>query len=78
MSRCAMNCCCRWSTRCRWTQSRTRGCKVAPAEVVLRLLLFKHVRNWNCHVLEREVLASFENRQFTHMGAGKAPDWLAA
>ena len=35
--------------------SRTRGRSQTPAEIVLRLLLLKHVRNWSYHTLEREV-----------------------
>jgi len=30
----------------RWTHSRTRGRRGTPADVVLRLLVLKHVRNW--------------------------------
>jgi IS5 family transposase len=36
-------------------QSRTRGRLGFPAEVVLRLLLLKHVRAWSFASLEREV-----------------------
>ncbi|SPJ17055.1 transposase [Burkholderiales bacterium] len=45
-----------------------------PAEVVLRLLLLKHVRNWSYAVLEREVRANLVYRQFTRVGAAKVPD----
>lgn len=31
----------------RWPQSATRGRLSTPAEVVLRLLVLKHVRNWS-------------------------------
>src|SRR5882762_3505476 len=58
----------------RWTHSRTRGRKGTPAEVVLRLLLLKHVRNWSYAVLEREVRANLVYRQFTRIGAAKVPD----
>jgi IS5 family transposase len=58
----------------RWTHSRTRGRKGTPAEVVLRLLLLKHMRNWSYAVLEREVRANLVYRQFTRVGAGKVPD----
>jgi len=58
----------------RWTHSRTRGRKGTPAEVVLRLLLLKHVRNWSYAVLEREVRANLVYRQFTRVGAAKVPD----
>src|SRR5256884_8629027 len=58
----------------RWPQSRTRGRPGTPAEVVLRLLLLKHMRNWSYHVLEREVRANLVYRQFTRGGAQKVPD----
>lgn len=58
----------------RWPQSRTRGRPGTPAEVVLRLLLLKHMRNWSYHVLEREVRANLVYRQFTRVGAQKVPD----
>ena len=58
----------------RWTHSRTRGRRGTPADVVLRLLMLKHVRNWSYGALEREVRANLVYRQFTHVGAGKVPD----
>jgi transposase, IS5 family len=58
----------------RWPQSRTRGRPGTPAEVVLRLLLLKHMRNWSYHVLEFEVRANLVYRQFTRVGAQKVPD----
>ena len=58
----------------RWPQSRTRGRPGTPAEVVLRLLLLKHMRNWSYRVLEREVRANLVYRQFTRVGAQKVPD----
>ena len=58
----------------RWTHSLTRGRKGTPAEVVLRLLLLKHMRNWSYAVLEREVRANVVYRHFTRVGAGKVPD----
>jgi IS5 family transposase len=58
----------------RWPNSRTRGRKGTPAEVVLRLLLLKHMRNWSYAVLEREVRANLVYRQFTRVGAHKVPD----
>jgi IS5 family transposase len=42
--------------------------------VVLRLLLLKHIRNWSYQVLEREVRANLVYRDFTRVGASKAPD----
>ena len=58
----------------RWPKSRTRGRKGTPAEVVLRLLLLKHMRNWSYDILEREVRANLVYRQFTRVGAAKVPD----
>src|SRR5271163_924401 len=58
----------------RWPKSRTRGRPGTPAEVVLRLLLLKHIRNWSYYVLEREVRANLVYRQFTRVGAQKVPD----
>lgn len=42
--------------------------------MVLRLLVLKHIRNWSYEILEREVRAHLVYREFTHVGAGKAPD----
>jgi transposase, IS5 family len=58
----------------RWPKSRTRGRQGTPAEVVLRLLLLKHIRNWSYAILEREVRANLVYRQFTRVGAHKVPD----
>lgn len=58
----------------RWTHSLTRGRKGTPAEVVLRLLLLKHMRNWSYAVLEREVRGNLVYRHFTRVGASKVPD----
>ncbi len=58
----------------RHPKSRGRGRLGAPAEVVLRLLILKHVRNWSYHVLEREVRANLVYRDFTRVGGGKTPD----
>jgi IS5 family transposase len=58
----------------RHPQSRRRGRRGTPAEVVLRLLILKHVRNWSYDVLEREVRANLVYRDFTRVGADKMPD----
>jgi IS5 family transposase len=58
----------------RHPKSRSRGRLGAPAEVVLRLLILKHIRNWSYGVLEREVRANLVYRDFTRVGAGKTPD----
>src|SRR5258708_1677873 len=58
----------------RHPKSRSRGRLGAPAEMVLRLLILKHIRNWSYGVLEREVRANLVYRDFTRVGAGKTPD----
>ena len=55
-------------------KSRSRGRRGMPAEIVLRVLILKHVRNWSYEVLEREVRANLVYRDFTRVGAGKMPD----
>jgi IS5 family transposase len=54
-------------------QSRTRGRLSTPAEVVLRLLVLKHTRNWSYAVLAREVRANLVYRQFTRIGWQRMP-----
>jgi IS5 family transposase len=58
--------------RCR--KSKTRGRPAFPAEVVLRMMLLKHVRNWSYEDLTREVRANLVYREFTRIGGGKVPD----
>lgn len=58
----------------RHAKSRSRGRRGVAAEIVLRLLLLKHIRNWSYEVLEREVRANLVYRDFTRVGAGKTPD----
>ena len=58
----------------RHPKSRSRGRHGAPAEMVLRLLVLKHVRNWSYQVLEREVRANLVYRDFTRVGGEKMPD----
>jgi len=54
--------------------SRSRGRRGTPADVVLRLLTLKHIRNWSYERLEYEVRANLVYRDFTRVGAGKVPD----
>jgi IS5 family transposase len=58
----------------RHPRSKSRGRLGAPADMVLRLLILKHIRNWSYDVLEREVRANLVYRDFTRVGAGKMPD----
>jgi IS5 family transposase len=55
-------------------KSRSRGRPGTPADVVLRLLILKHIRNWSYEELEREVRANLVYRDFTRVGGGKMPD----
>jgi transposase, IS5 family len=52
----------------------TKGRSQTPAEIGLRLMLLKHVRNWSFDVLEREVRMNLAYRDFTRIGMGKVPD----
>ena len=58
----------------RHPQSRKRGRNSTPAEVVLRLMVLKHVRNWSYDVLEREVKANLVYRMITRIGTETVPD----
>ena len=58
----------------RHPQSRLRGRQQTPAEVALRMLILKHVRNWSYETLEREVRANVVYRSFCRIGMEKVPD----
>ena len=58
----------------RHPKSRTRGRLGTPAEVVLRMLVLKHARDWSFQVLEWEVRAHLVYRQFTRVYGTKVPD----
>ena len=60
------------SRRCK--KSKTRGRPSTPAEVVLRMLLLKHIRGWSYEDVTREVRANLVYREFTGVGGGKVPD----
>jgi IS5 family transposase len=60
------------SKRCK--KSKTRGRPATPAEVILRMLLLKHMRGWSFDDVSREVRANLVYRQFTGIGGGKVPD----
>ncbi|MGH7221032.1 MAG: transposase, partial [Nitrospiraceae bacterium] len=58
----------------RHPKSRTRGRKASPAEVVLRLLVLKHMKNWSYETLEKEVRPNLVYREFTRIGGETVPD----
>lgn len=58
----------------RWPQSRRRGRPGTPADVVLRMLILKHLFDWSYDDLEREVRANLVYRAFTRIDAGEVPD----
>ena len=58
--------------RCK--KSKTRGRRATSAEVVLRMMLLKHVRDWSYEELIREVRANLVYREFTRIGGDKVPD----
>ena len=58
----------------RHPKSRTRGRKGTPSEVVLRLMVLKHMKNWSYETLEREVRANLIYRDFTRIGGEAVPD----
>jgi IS5 family transposase len=58
--------------RCK--KSKTRGRPATTSEVILRLLLLKHLRDWSFADLTREMRANLVYREFTRIGGGKVPD----
>jgi transposase, IS5 family len=58
----------------RHPKTRSRGRHGTPAEVVLRLLILKHARNWSYGVREREVRVNLMYRDFSRVGRAKMPD----
>lgn len=58
----------------RWPQSRRRGRPGTPAEVVIRMLILKHLFDWSYDDLEHEVRANLVYRAFTRIDAGDVPD----
>ncbi len=60
------------SKRCK--KSKTRGRPGTTAEILLRMMLLKHFRDWSFEDLTREVRANLVYREFTRIGGGKVPD----
>lgn len=58
----------------RHPRSSAHGRPGTPAEVVLRMLLLKHIRDWSFAALEREIRGNLLYREFTRIGADKVPD----
>jgi transposase, IS5 family len=58
----------------RWPQSRRRGRPGTPAEVVIRMLILKHLFDWSYDDLEQEVRANLVYRAFTRLDAETVPD----
>ena len=58
----------------RWAQSRRRGRPGTPAEVVLRMLVLKHLYRWSYAELEQEVRANLVYRAFARISCDAVPD----
>jgi IS5 family transposase len=58
----------------RWPQSRRRGRPGTPAEIVIRMLILKHLFDWSYDDLEHEVRANLVYRAFTRIDADEVPD----
>jgi IS5 family transposase len=60
--------------RRRRPQSARRGRPSTPAEVVLRMLVLKHLRGWSYEELQWEVTGNLVYRRFCRIDAGVVPD----
>ena len=60
--------------RARFPQSARRGRRGTPAEVALRMLVLKHLKEWSYEQLEWEVKGNLVYRHFCRIDAGKVPD----
>jgi IS5 family transposase len=58
----------------RHRQSRRRGRPGTPAEVVLRMLVLKHLFDWSFDECEREVRGSLVYRPFCRIDGARVPD----
>jgi len=58
----------------RCSKSKTRGRPSYPVEVMLSMLLLKHLRNMSFATVVREVRGNLVYRQFTGIGGGTVPD----
>jgi transposase, IS5 family len=60
--------------RRRSPRSACRGRRSTPAEVVLRMLALKHLKDWTYEELEWEVKSNIAYRRFCRIDAGKVAD----
>jgi IS5 family transposase len=60
--------------RGRFKHSSRRGRRGTSAEVALRMLVLKHLRDWSYEELEWEVTGNLVYRHFCRIGGGKVPD----
>ncbi len=60
--------------RQRWPNSARKGRSSTPAEIVLRLLVLKHLRRWSYEQLQCEVTGNLVYRHFCRIELGKVPD----
>lgn len=58
----------------RHKQSARTGRPSTPAEVVLRLLVLKHIRSWSYEQLQWEVTGNYVYRRFCRIDGGAVPD----
>ncbi len=58
----------------RYPKSRRRGRPGTPAEIVLRMLILKHLYRWSYAELEHEVRANLVYRAFARIGCAAVPD----
>ncbi len=58
----------------RHQESARTGRPSTPAEIVLRMLVLKHLRGWSYEQLEWEVTGNFVYRRFCRIDGGKVPD----
>src|SRR3972149_398038 len=64
-----------WAARGpRWPRSRAHGRPGTPAEVVLRMLVLKHLYDWSFDECEREVRGSLVYRAFCRIDCERVPD----
>jgi IS5 family transposase len=59
---------------CQDIHRAARGGLGTSAEIVLRMLILKHIRNWSFDVIEREVRSKLSYRDFKRVYAGRVPD----